>query len=438
MRPPSSLCQQEFRAVSPPGPACFDRAEGSCYDRLLEELIETRLGVENDYLKQARANIEQIRAHRRDFHRHPELGFHEVRTAGIVAEHLRGLGLEVRTGVAATGVVGLLRTGKPGPTAAVRADMDALPMEEKSGAPYASTVAGAAHACGHDAHTAMLMETARLLARSAGRLRGSVKFLFQPCEDMIPSGAAPMIEQGVLEDPKVDGIFTLHISTSYPVGTLWVKPGFISISSAGFKLVLQGKGGHVSQPHRGVDPITMAGMLIIGSQTLMHRANEPGKTLVFGFGAVHGGTADNIIPDEVRLTGSIRAADPEARTQAIEGFRRIVEGVCRSAGGAHRLDIEIQNPSIYNDPDMVGLLKAAGAKVLGADNVREYQQILSGGDDAALFHQKVPGVYWLLGARNEAKGFDKPGHSPCFDFDEEALPLGAAVHAQAVEDFLLR
>jgi amidohydrolase len=160
--------------------------------------------------------------------------------------------------------------------------------------------------------------------------------------------------------------------------------------------------------------------------------------LVFGFGTVHGGTADNIIPDEVSLSGSIRTATPEGRQKAIEDFRRIVEGVCRTAGGSHRLDIEIQNPSIYNDPGLVELLKAAGAKVLGADGIHELRQIMPGGDDAALFHQKVPGVYWLLGARNESRGFDKPGHSPYFDFDEEALPLGAAVHAQAVCDFLNR
>jgi amidohydrolase len=394
--------------------------------------------VECDFLRQAQENIEEIRRHRRDFHSHPELGFREARTAGIVAEYLKGLGLEVRSGVAETGVVGLLRSGKPGATAAVRADMDALPMEEKNQLPYASQNPGVAHACGHDGHTAMLMEAARLLAKNTPGLRGNVKFIFQPCEDMIPSGAAPMIEQGVLENPKVEAIFTLHVSTSQDLGTLWVKPEFISISSAGFKLVLLGRGGHVSQPHRGVDPITMAGMLITGAQALMHKANEPGQMLVFGFGTVHGGTADNIIPDEVSLSGSIRTATPEGRQKAIEDFRRIVEGVCRTAGGSHRLDIEIQNPSIYNDPGLVELLKAAGAKVLGADRVHEYRQIMPGGDDAALFQQKVPGVYWLLGARNEAKGFDKPGHSPYFDFDEDVLPLGAAVHAQAVADFLNR
>ena len=394
--------------------------------------------MDNPYLKRAVDNIEEIRRHRRDFHTHPELGFQEHRTAGIVAEYLRSLGLEVKSGIAGTGVVGLLRCRRPGRTAALRADMDALPMQEKNEVPYASTNPGVAHACGHDGHTAMLMEAARLLADNAAGLRGNVKFIFQPCEDMIPSGAEPMIDQGVLEDPQVEGIFTLHVSTTHPLGTLWVKPEFISISSAGFRLTLRGKGGHVSQPHRVIDPINMAATVVTSSQNLMLKSTEPGTTMVFGFGTIHGGTADNIIPDEVALSGSIRTATPEARQKAVGDFERIVEGICRAAGGSYSLDIEIQNPSIYNDPQLVSLLKAAGAKVLGADKVHEFTQIMSGGDDAALFHQKVPGAYWLLGARNEAAGFDKPGHSPYFDFDETAMPYGAAVQAQAVTDFLLR
>jgi len=391
----------------------------------------------NSYLKKAQANFEQIRDHRRDFHQHAEIGFYEKRTAEKIAAYLRSLDLEVKTGIAKTGVVGLLRCAEGGKTAALRADIDALPMDEKNDVPYASVNPGAAHACGHDGHAAILMETARLLKVNATNLRGNIKFIFQPCEDMIPSGAAPMIEEGALENPAVDGIFTLHVSTSHELGTLWVKREYISISSAGFKLVLKGKGSHVSQPHRGIDPINMAGLLITGSQTLMLKSSQPGKPMVFAFGTIHGGTADNIIPDEVSLSGSIRTATPEDRQKAIEDFERIVRGVADTAGGAYQLDIEMQNPSIYNTPEMVDLLKSAGAKVAGAEKVHEFTQIMPGGDDAAYFHQKVPGVYWLLGARNEAKGFVQPGHSPYFDFDEDAMPLGAAVQAQAVTDFLL-
>ena len=264
----------------------------------------------NHYLTQALSNLDEIRLHRRDFHKHPELGFQEFRTAAKIADYLEGLGLEVQKGVAGTGVVGLLRGDERGKTAAVRADIDALPMQEKNDGPYASSVPGVMHACGHDGNTAMLMEAARLLVQDVGSLKGNVKFIFQPCEDMIPSGAQPMIKEGVLKDPDVDGIFTVHLAPMYPQGSLWVKPEYISISSAGFKLILQGKGGHVGTPHQVVDPITMAGMLITSSQSLMPKRTAPGETAIFGFGTIEGGTADNIIPEQVALSGSIRTATP--------------------------------------------------------------------------------------------------------------------------------
>ncbi len=390
----------------------------------------------NTYLGQAQANLEEIIKHRRDFHKHPELGFKEQRTARIAAKYLTSLGLEVQTGIAETGVVGLLRSGKEGKTAALRADMDALPMQEKNDVPYASVNPGVMHACGHDAHTAMLMESARLLAGNVDNLKGNVKFIFQPCEDMIPSGAEPMIAAGVLENPAVDAIFTTHVISARPAGTLWVMPEYISISSAGFRLVLHGRGGHVSSPHDVIDPIMMAGMLITSSQTLMLKSTEPGNPMIFAFGSVHGGTADNIVPDEVTVTGSIRTATPEERQQAIERFEAIAKGIVLTAGGDYSLDIQMQNPSIYNDPELVKLLKSTGERVLGADRVHEYSIIRTGSDDAAYFQQKVPGVYWMLGGRNEAKGLDKPHHNPYFDFDEDVMALGAAVQAQAATDFL--
>jgi amidohydrolase len=319
----------------------------------------------------------------------------------------------------------------------LRADMDALPMQEKNDVPYASTVPGVMHACGHDGHTAMLMETARLLTRQAGNLNGNVKFIFQPSEDMLPSGAEPMIEEGILGDPDVNAIFTVHLLSMFPQGTLWVKPEHMTISSAGFKLVLKGKGGHVGAPHQVVDPIAMAGTLITSSHSLMAKRTAPGETMIFAFGTIHGGTADNIIPDQVTLSGSIRTATPEDRAKAIQDFERIVQGVVTTAGGAYELDVEIQNPSIYNDPALVQVLKTAGESVLGGDNVHEFSKTLAVGDDAAFFQQKVPGVYWYLGTKSTEKGFDKPHHNPYFDFDEDVLALGAAVQAQAVSNFLL-
>ena len=391
---------------------------------------------ENPYLARARSNLAEIRHNRRDLHRNPELGFQEFRTAGKVAEYLTALGLEVQTGVAGTGVVGLLRCREPGKTVALRADLDALPMQEKNDVPYASANPGLMHACGHDGHTAMLMETARLLVQEADHLRGNVKFVFQPCEDAVPGGAEPMIREGVLDNPTVDGIFTAHLAPEYPEGTLWVKPGLISVSSAGFSLVLQGKGGHVGTPHQVVDPIMMAGMLITSSQSLMAKRSAPGETAVFGIGSIHGGTADNIIPEHVTLSGTIRTATPEDRDKAIQDLERLVQGVATTAGGQYRLDVEIQNPSIENDPGLVELLKSAGASIVGANNVHEFTVIRAGGDDAAYFQQRVPGAYWFLGTRSEEKGFDQPLHSPHFDFDEHVLAIGAAVQAQVVTDFL--
>jgi amidohydrolase len=391
---------------------------------------------ENIYLQEAKANLEEIRENRRVFHQNPELGFQEFKTAERVAKHLKSLGLEVKTGIAGTGVVGILRCEKPGETAALRADMDALPMEEKSRVSYASQNPGIMHACGHDGHTAMLMETARLLVNHKDLLRGNVKFIFQPCEDTIPSGAEPMIAEGVLNDPDVQAIFTVHLMSRFPEGTMWLKPGYMTISSAGFELTLQGRGGHVGAPHDVIDPIMMAGMLITSSQSMMSRRAAPGQTMIFGFGTIHGGTADNIVPEEVALTGSIRTATPEDREAAIEDFERIVKGVVESAGGNYKLKVEIQNPSIYNDPKIVPLVTKAGGEILGKANVHEFSWIFPGGDDAAFFQQKVPGVYWYLGTRNEQKGFDKPHHNPYFDFDESLLAVGAAVQAQAVTDFL--
>jgi len=234
-----------------------------------------------------------------------------------------------------------------------------------------------------------------------------------------------MIAEGVLNDPDVEAIFTVHLMSRFPEGSMWLKPGYMTISSAGFKLTLQGRGGRVGAPHDVIDPIMMAGMLITGSQTM-----------IFGFGTIHGGTADNIVPDEVTLTGSIRTATPEDREAAIADFERIVKGVVESVGGSYTLKVEIQNPSVYNDPKLVPLVKKAGEEILGETNVQEFSWIFPGGDDAAFFQQKVPGVYWYLGTRNEEKGFDKPHHNPFFDFDESMLAVGAAVQAQTVADFL--
>lgn len=388
------------------------------------------------FLEAARGNLDEIRERRRDFHRHPELAFGEVRTAEKVAAYLEKLGLEVQSGVGETGVVGLLRCGGEGRTAALRADMDALPVQEKNEVSYASLNPGVMHACGHDGHTAILLEVARLLRAEGDGLRGNVKFIFQPAEEKV-AGAKRMIEAGVLRDPDVDALFTLHLAPNFPQGSMWVKSGHLTISSADFEVMLKGKGGHVAMPDQVVDPIGMAGALITSSQSLMLRRVPAGETMVFGFGTIAGGTKDNIIPDQVRLSGTIRTTSPDKRERAIEAFERIVQATVAAVGGGYELRIHDRTPSVYNDEALVGLLLSAGGTVLGKENVHALTVVFPAGDDAAYFHQRVPGVYWFLGIRNEGEGFDKPLHNPYFDFDEHVLALGAAVQAQVVRDYLL-
>jgi amidohydrolase len=267
----------------------------------------------NPFLQEAENLFNQMRDIRRDLHQHPELGTQEVRTSRIVADYLNKLGLEVRTGVGGYGVVAMLSTREAENSVALRADMDALPMEEKNSVPYASVKRGVAHCCGHDGHTAILLGAANLLCKFSDSLKGNVKFIFQPSEDKAPGGAIPMIADGVLRDPDVDGIFSLHLYPGLVEGTVGIKSGFSTISSAGFILNMIGKGGHVANPHESVDPVIMAGMVIMAGQTIVSRRINPLDPTIISFCTVHGGTASNIIPEEVVLTGTIRTLKPEKR-----------------------------------------------------------------------------------------------------------------------------
>jgi amidohydrolase len=380
--------------------------------------------------------LSQMREIRRDLHKHPELGTQEVRTSRIVADHLKHLGLDVRTGIGGHGVVATLSPGDAGKCVALRADMDALPMEEKNAVPYASARSGVAHCCGHDAHTAILLGTASLLCKFSDRLKGSVKFVFQPSEDQAPGGAIPMIADGALKNPDVDGIFSLHLNPDMPEGTVGIKSGFCTISSAEFILRLIGKGCHVASPHEGVDPVIMAAMVIMAGQTIVTRKINPLDPAILSFCTVHGGTASNIIPEEVTLTGSIRTLDPEKREALANELDQVVQGVARTSGGTHRLEIKMQYPSVFNHPELAAEFKGSAAKIVPLENVIDKQSPSMTGEDVAYFHQKVPGVHWLLGTANPALGFTHPLHSPVFDFNEEVMPLGAAIQAWCALDFL--
>jgi amidohydrolase len=388
------------------------------------------------FLQEAGNLLNQIREIRRDLHKHPEIGTQEVRTSRIVADYLRNLGLDVHTGIGGHGVVATLSAEEAGKCVALRADMDALPMEEKIATPYASNRSGAAHCCGHDGHTAILLGTASLLCKFSDQLKGSVKFIFQPSEDQAPGGAAPMIADGALRNPDIDGIFSLHLNPDLPEGTVAVKSGYCTISSAEFVLRMIGKGCHVASPHEGVDPVIMAAMVIMAGQTIVSRKINPLDPAVLSFCTVHGGTASNIIPDEVTLTGSIRTIDPKKREALADELDQVAQGVARTSGGKCLLTVKKEYPSVFNHPELVAEFKDSATKILPTDKVIDKQSPSMTGEDVAYFHQKVPGVHWLLGTANPDLGFTHPLHSPFFDFNEEVMLLGAAIQVCCAVDFL--
>jgi amidohydrolase len=394
----------------------------------------------NKYLDSAYGALETMRSIRRDLHKHPELGMQEERTAQIIADRLKDLGLEVRTGVGGTGVVGLLQgrgqNKSSARTVALRADIDALPMQDQKSVEYASTNPGVAHSCGHDAHTAILLGAAEILRRESDQLSGNVKFIFQPSEDTLPGGAVPMIEDGVLENPRVDAIFSLHLYPHFEEGTVAVKLGNASTSSTSFTLTLRGTGGHVGMPHKVVNPLLMAALIMTNSQSTLPKSLAPGEPLIFEFASIHGGTVGNIVPPEVVLKGGIRVSSPELLEEMISRFDKLIRAVVETAGGNYTLELQSGYPTIMNDIELGKLWQNGAAKVIGEDKVVEHDRIMTGGDDAAYFQQRVPGVYWWLGIRNEEKGFAQPLHSPYFNFNEDVLAIGAAVQAQVVFDYL--
>jgi amidohydrolase len=394
----------------------------------------------NKYLDSAFGILETMRSIRRDLHKHPELGMQETRTAQMIADRLKELGLEVQTGVGGTGVVALLRGGGQGTThgktVALRADIDALPMQDQKSVDYASASPGVAHSCGHDAHTAIQLGAAEILTRNLEELRGNVKFIFQPSEDTLPGGAVPMIEDGVLENPRVDAIFSLHLYPQFEEGTVAVKLGKASTSSTSFTLTLRGTGGHVGMPHKVVNPLLMAALIMTNGQSTLPKSLAPGEPLIFEFASIHGGTVDNIVPPEVVLKGGIRVSSPELLEEMISRFDKVIRAVVEIAGGDYTLELQSGYPTIVNDFELGKLWHNGAAKVVGEDKVLEYDRIITGGDDAAFFQQKVPGIYWWLGIRNEEKGFVQSLHSPYFNFNEDVLAIGAAVQAQVAFDYL--
>ncbi len=382
---------------------------------------------------EVQAVMEDVIRLRRDLHRFPELGFQEHRTARVVADYLEELGLPMRKGVAKTGVVALVEGARPGPTLLLRADMDALPVHESTGLEYASTAPGKMHACGHDGHTAILLGAARVLAGMKDRLNGTVKLVFQPAEEG-PGGAQPMIEEGVLENPRVDAAVGLHLWSDLPVGQVGVQSGPFMAASDTFDILIRGRGGHAAKPDQTVDPVVVAAHLVVALQTVVSRTVDPLESAVVTVTRMHGGEAYNVIPDQVELGGTIRTFRPEIRQLVRDRVKGLVEGVAAGFGAEAEFRFEEGYPPVINNPAMTELVAGCCRSLLGLEGELPDSRTL-GGEDMAYFLNAVPGCYFFLGARNDETACNYPHHHPRFNICEEAFPLGVELFVRVVESF---
>lgn len=376
-------------------------------------------------------------AMRRDLHEHPELAFEEVRTSGIVAQRLKALGLEVRTGVAKTGVVGVLRGGKAQPgakTLAMRADMDALPIHELNEIDYRSTVDGKMHACGHDGHTSILLAVADLLSKRRAELAGNVQFVFQPAEEVI-GGAEPMVKEGALHG--VDNIIGLHLFSDYPLGRVGVRSGPTFASADKVILKIHGKGGHAAMPETTVDPIVIAAYTITALQTLISRETSPFSPAVITFGKIEAGTASNIIPEVATLEGTMRAYSTAQREKLLRRITELAQGIATAMNATCEVKLFDGCPPCVNDPAMTETVQRAATAVVGAHAVDSGEEVMTtGSDDMAYFLNTVPGCYFIVGAHNPEKGAKYPHHHPHFNVDEDAMPIAAEVLLRTALDYL--
>ncbi len=384
--------------------------------------------------EQIESHREELVALRRDFHRHPELGFEEHRTAKVVEAYLKTLGLPTRR-CAGTGVVALLEGRRPGPVLMLRADMDALPVAEASQVDYQSQNPGVMHACGHDAHMAMLLVAAKILSKNRDRLAGTVKLVFQPNEEI--AGALRMIEEGVLQDPTVDAVMGIHVWTPLASGTIGITAGPVMGGLDVFKMTIFGKGGHTGVPEDAIDPVIAAANLIQTVQIVQTREISDLRSTIIMFGRICGGTKSNIIPDQVELEGSIRflyKGGPHSPERPTERFQRIAEAVCRTHRCTCRIDIVHENIPLINDPGMVALARQTAAAVFGGENAL-VDNVTIASEDFSEFSERVPGVFMFLGAGNEDKGTTHSHHNPRFDIDEDILTGGVAMHVHGALNF---
>jgi amidohydrolase len=371
---------------------------------------------------------------RRDFHRFPELGFQERRTAGIVARELSQLGLEMRTGIAETGVVALIEGKGSGPVVLLRFDMDALPIQEQTGAEYTSQNPGVMHACGHDGHVAIGLTVARLLHASRSEWNGTVKLVFQPAEEGL-GGAKRMVAEGLLEKPVPDIALGLHLWNERPLGWLGIASGPVMSAAETFKVTLAGKGGHGAAPHLAVDPVLAAAQVVTGLQSIVSRNVAPLQTAVVSVTTIHAGEVFNVIPSQAEMQGTIRTFEPAVRQRVLARFEQIVHGVAAAFECEAHIEMAPISPAVINDPAVTQRVREIAENLLPNDQISSDERTM-GSEDMSWILEQVPGCFMFIGSANAARGLDAAHHHPRFDFDELALPKAAALLEACTRSFL--
>jgi len=379
-------------------------------------------------LKQAQALAKQLVAWRREIHAHPELSFREHGTARLVTETLESFGIEVQSGVAKTGVVGYLGEGSP--IIGIRADMDALPIHEANDVPYKSQNPGVMHACGHDAHTAMLLGVAKILSEMPNRPPGQIRFLFQPSEEAHDeenkSGGERMVEEGALSD--LDAVIALHVASDMPANTIMLESGYVTANEDSFEIVLRGTGGHGAFPHQTVDPVFILAQVLNAINGIRARRIDPTRAAALSIGSIHAGVASNVIPSEVKISGTMRSFDDEVRQQLKDELASVLQ-IANALGGSFELKIIPGYPSTYNDPNVVNTMRARIEGMLGKDVLLPGTPMM-GAEDFSYMTRSAPGAMFMLGAAVGDKS--RPHHTPVFDIDEACLPTGTAILADSV------
>lgn len=387
-----------------------------------------------NFLDDAQALYEYTRDLRRDFHKHPEIGFKEIRTANIIARELTNLGIEVKTGVGQTGVVALLGGKGPGPVVLLRFDMDALPIQEETGADYASENDGVMHACGHDGHVAIGLTVARILNNHHSEFNGTIKLVFQPAEEGL-GGAERMIADGILQSPPPDVVLALHIWNEKPVGWIGIVPGPVMAAADTFYVRIIGKGGHGAVPNICNDPILAASQVINSLQSIVSRNVSPLKAAVVTVASIHGGEAFNVIPSEVELKGTIRTFETAVRDRVILRLEQIVENVTHALECESRIEIRSLMPAVVNQPEITTRVQQVASRMLPNDQL-DFHTITMGSEDMAYVLQQIPGCYFFIGSANKEKKLDASHHNSKFDFDESILPKAAGLMVAATMEFL--